>query len=256
MEEKRIEICNNAPWMCPHIIHLNKSLGELTISFQAVITKITTGDSDLTEDAQKIIAVLQETLPIEDLKASIKEITDWLLQKQQAMMWEIQRLQEDVEELGKDHLTGLYTRHRYAKDFLTLQQKFIETNEEFSCAVIDVDNFKKINDTCSHIEWDKVLKYLARILTVKFWNQYVYRYGWEEFIILYKWKKENLYKWLNEVLDFLNSPPERRTIKTQFTFSWWVTIYHQDDTSASLFERADRLMYKGKHNWKNQVICD
>lgn len=260
---QRWTLCEKQEWVCPHITRLDRSVVKLTESFQSLVTHITQWNQELTDDARQIMDILTKTLSINELKVAIQHSTNWILDKQAAMMDEIEKLkqnvqtlEENIEELEKDHLTGVYTRHRYTKDFWELKENFLQKDEIFSCAVIDIDNFKKINDTHTHSWWDKILKYLANVLTTKFWVDNVYRYGWEEFIILHKWKKEKLHKGLNEVLDFLHHPTSKPPLNIQLTFSGWVKECKHDDTSKSLFDGADRTMYKVKQNGKNRVICE
>lgn len=252
--EKRWVMCESQKWVCPHIVHLDRSVTTLTETFSSLINKITDWNTELNNDAQAIINALKQTLSLEDLKRTIADSTHWILEKQNAMMIEIQTLRKDVEKLQKDDLTWLYRREKYTQDFANLKKNLIENGKNFSCAVIDIDNFKKINDTHSHAGWDKVLQYLAEVLKTKFWVKHVYRYWWEEFMILYKGCKEKLEKWLNEVLNFLHSAHAKNRLSIQLTFSGWITECAVDDTSDSLFNKADRLMYQVKHNGKNRVI--
>lgn len=256
MAKERWIPCEKQPWVCPHIVHLDKSVIELTRTFWLLIESITNWNADLTKDAEAIISALKNTFSIEELKRTISDSTQWILERQTAMMSEIDTLKQNVEKLQKDDLTWLYRRERYTEDFTNLKNNLLEKQEKFSCAVIDVDNFKKINDTHTHTGWDKVLQYLAEVLKRKFWDKNIYRYGGEEFMILYKWSKATLEKWLNEVLEFLHNPISRKSMKIPITFSWGVTECTLNDTSDSLFKRADALMYEVKHNGKNRVLTD
>ncbi len=252
--EKRGIPCEKQSWVCTHMVHLNKSVIELTQVFWSLVETITSWNADVTEHTDAIKKALQETLSIEELKETIENSTRWIIENQAIMMEEISELKATVEKLKKDELTWLYRREKYAEDFANFKKNLLENGERFSCAVIDVDNFKKINDTYTHTGWDKVLQYLAEVLQRKFWEKNIYRYWWEEFMILYKWSKAILEKWLNEVLEFLHNPISRTSMKIQITFSWWVTECALNDTPDSLFKKADNLMYQVKHNGKNRVL--
>lgn len=247
----QVKICDEKKWVCPHIVNLDKSVKDLAEWVQLIVEQISSWN--ITHDAEQILTSLQLNIPIEELKSLIQSLSNEIISKQNIMIQKIQTLQENIEELEKDHLTWVYTRHRYQRDFWNLKQSLIEKKSPFSCAVIDIDNFKIINDTYSHLWWDNALKYLTEILKLQFWDQCIYRYGGEEFIILYKWNKEKLYKWLSKVLDFLNQKNIKRSINFSITFSWWITECKIDDSYESIFQRADELMYKAKRNGKNQI---
>jgi diguanylate cyclase len=157
--------------------------------------------------------------------------------------------------LQTDQLTWLNNRHKYNKEFSLLLSKFQETSYVFSCAVLDIDDFKKVNDTYWHNIWDAVLKHLAKQLLKFLESNYVYRFWWEEFLILYPGSKDELAIIINKILDFLNRSKlnYNKTIHIPLTFSWWITNYVQWDNVDTIYERADKLMYKAKKEWKNRV---
>lgn len=250
MEKKEV-ICEIQKNVCPHIVKLNASIELLAKRIESIMQQAENGKIE--ENAEEIMKSLTLEIPIEELKMVIERLTTGIIEQQNNMIQTIEALQEDIKELEKDHLTGLYTRQRYEKDFEKFQKGFVEKNKWFSLGVIDIDNFKEINDTHGHIGWDQALKYIAEILKTKFWTHHVYRYGGEEFIILYTGWKNKLYKWLLEVLDFLHQKNLKRHIKFNITFSWWVTEAQRNDTHEVIFQRADALMYRAKRNGKNQV---
>lgn len=250
--EKKDAFCEIQKNVCPHIVKLNTSIELLVQNIESMVLQAEKWEIE--KNAEEIIRSLTLEIPIEELKSVIQRLTTGIIEQQNNMIQTIEALQEDIKELEKDHLTGLYTRQRYEKDFTKLKKGLVEKNKWFSIGVIDIDNFKEINDTHGHIWWDQALKYIAEILKTKFWTQHVYRYGGEEFIILYTAGKSKLYKWLCEVLDFLHQKNLKRHIKFNITFSWGVTEAQWSDTHEILFQRADSLMYQAKRNGKNQVF--
>lgn len=250
--EKKDAFCEIQKNVCPHIVKLNTSIELLVQNIESMVLQAEKWEIE--KNAEEIIRSLTLEIPIEELKSVIQRLTTGIIEQQNNMIQTIEALQEDIKELEKDHLTGLYTRQRYEKDFTKLKKGLVEKNKWFSIGVIDIDNFKEINDTHGHLWWDQALKYIAEILKTKFWSQHVYRYGGEEFIILYTAGKNKLYKWLCEVLDFLHQKNLKRHIKFNITFSWGVSEAQWSDTHEILFQRADSLMYQAKRSGKNQVF--
>lgn len=96
---------------------------------------------------------------------------------------ELHHLHQEVKELSiRDHLTNLYNR-RYLFDYLDLLK---HRADSVSIALIDIDHFKTINDTFSHIVGDEVLKGIATFLTAfSRGTDIAARYGGEEFVMVF-----------------------------------------------------------------------
>lgn len=152
----------------------------------------------------------------------------------------------------RDPLTQLYNR-RYLTDFLV--DKINGFEKSFTIIILDIDDFKRINDTYGHLFGDDVLSTFSHIMVDVIGDSgFVSRYGGEEFMIYY----DNTY--LNEIKDKLTN------IKTQFsnhyskysdihfTFSAGVTVYQDGQTLTQLFNLADKNLYLAKKNGKNQVV--
>lgn len=154
-----------------------------------------------------------------------------------------------------DSLTRAFNRNAFNKDI----EKKIEQNSLLGLAFIDVDFFKKINDTYGHPIGDEILKFLVNTIFQSMRNNSikgkVYRYGGEEFILLIE-GIEKLY--VLGFLDFLRKEIEEtyitiedKTIK--FTISIGVSFLEQNDTIDSLIKRADINVYKAKQNGRNRL---
>ncbi len=111
----------------------------------------------------------------------VRDITD-----KKALDEKLKKMNEKLLELSnRDGLTGLYN-YRYFRE--KLRERYLESVRykiPLSIMVIDIDDFKKINDTYGHLAGDMVLKELAKILTLNVREvDIVARYGGEEFVIL------------------------------------------------------------------------
>lgn len=104
----------------------------------------------------------------------------------------MKKCKHNYEKLQRDQLTWLFNRHRYQKDFNTLLNWLLKEKRHFSCVVIDIDKFKLINDNYNHLVWDTVLRYLAIFLVKEFWENWIYRFWWEEFLILFHWSSNEI----------------------------------------------------------------
>jgi len=124
-------------------------------------------------------------------------------------------------------------------------------------SVLDVDNFKKLNDTHGHAAGDAALVHLAKVIkhTVRP-TDVIARYGGEEFIIILTETG------LDEAVK-VTGRLQRELTKRFFlhnnerlliTFSAGVAEYRPGDTDESLFQRADKAMYQAKVQGKNRVV--
>jgi len=160
------------------------------------------------------------------------------------------------EKTIKDSLTGLYNRE-YMKEFLENRIKeSIRYKIPLSIAIIDVDFFKKINDTYGHLIGDCVLKELANLLFKNFRNSdIVVRYGGEEILIIMPFsnlknacKKMESFKKLIENYAFCG----KKGIK--LTISVGVSEYNNENLK-DFINKVDKNLYEAKKNGRNQVVC-
>jgi diguanylate cyclase (GGDEF)-like protein len=122
--------------------------------------------------------------------------------------------------------------------------------------MIDIDNFKEINDTFGHVVGDKVLKKLAQTLrkNVKITDE-VIRYGGEEFLIIaYRCDLEEgkiLAERLRRKIEDIKF--NKRDPKFKITVSIGLSIYEPQEDLLTAIEKADKAMYKAKQRGKNRV---
>ena len=157
-----------------------------------------------------------------------------------------------------DGLTDLYN-HRYFQEQMRMQienSKRYET--EFSLIILDIDFFKKFNDTFGHQAGDAVLRQVAQTLkrNVRA-TDIVCRYGGEEMsIILPNTGKDVAYSTAEKICKRV-SDNKFRLIgdkEVTVTISLGVSTYPYDGNTASeLIEAADKRLYNAKHNGRNQV---
>jgi len=167
---------------------------------------------------------------------------------------ELQHMSEKVHE---DHLTGVLNRRGLDLAFEREISRAKRQQQPLCYALIDIDNFKKLNDAHGHKVGDDALIYLVDLIkTTTRIDDIVARYGGEEFVVLLPNTK------MSDAIEILSRV--RRNLTKQFflhdnkrlliTFSAGVAEYTNDETQESIFKRADEALYRAKKNGKNLIL--
>ena len=164
-----------------------------------------------------------------------------------------------VHKSHTDSLTSLWN-HGYFQDTLIKEiENAKHQNTPLSLAIIDIDDFKKINDTWGHQKGDIILTELAKILKEASREiDYVCRYGGEEFsVILTQTKKEQAFmiaERLREQIAQHNFPMASSNQPIKLTVSIGVATYPKDaSVKEDLILKADKAMYTAKFIGKNKT---
>jgi len=157
-----------------------------------------------------------------------------------------------------DGLTNLYN-HRYFQEHLAkCMAKADKNNSRFAVILIDIDYFKKFNDTYGHQAGDEVLRQVGQTLrkAVKS-HDLVARYGGEEMVIVVdKINTENALKAADRICKAVANREFHLSsgVTVHVTISLGVAVYPIDGkTSTELIEYADQGLYRAKENGRNQV---
>ncbi len=164
-----------------------------------------------------------------------------------------------LKDANIDELTQVYNR-RYLEIYFKSLIKQLQNNEKISIiCIIDIDNFKQLNDTWGHITGDKILKSIASILKNNIRSSdFIARIGGEEFIIilhhLTKLEAKSVIEKLSKnILETKFSDYSKiKTVKC--TISAGIADINPEDTLAEAINRADKNLYKAKSSGKNTVI--
>lgn len=157
-----------------------------------------------------------------------------------------------------DGLTELYN-HRYFQEQMKMQVEQAKRYEApFSLIIIDIDFFKKFNDTFGHQAGDAVLRQVAQLLKQSVrTTDIVCRYGGEEMsIILPNTSKEMSVSTAEKICKRVASKRFRLNNyqESNVTISLGVASFPDDgETPAQIIEMADKRLYQSKHNGRNQV---
>ncbi len=162
----------------------------------------------------------------------------------------IQNVEDDF-----DYLTGVYNRKHITQEIC----KYLKENESKDCAlaIVDLNNFKNVNDKFGHLEGDKVLKEFAKsIKSILPSNALFGRYGGDEFIIFVK---NPMYSTLREisykVLSISYKPGTQK--KDVVTACLGFSMYNPDiPTFDCLIENADKALYRAKNSGKRSAYLN
>lgn len=217
---------------------------------------------DITDKVQHIAKTLQKKAELEHSEniALQKELNSMSAKvetlEQQSKAFE-KRLQEVKAESLQDALTKLANRASFDEFFANELARFQKREFDLAITIIDLDDFKRINDTFGHIAGDKTLQVIAETLRkVMGKDIFISRYGGEEFILIFKdIDKVTVMNRLNMLRKKVASLPFTfKGTRVSITLSIGVTLIQRDDNVHSAFERADTALYRAKNEGKNKVV--
>ncbi len=162
------------------------------------------------------------------------------------------------DQADRDQLTGLKNRRGFDQDFQRLHALAQRQELELSLALIDLDHFKKINDTVGHQAGDQALRHAAKILKQRTRKtDLLARLGGEEFVIcMLGCSAQECVKQVDGLREkLLATPLELADNKIRMTFSSGVAQLDVDGVSvSSLISNADRRLYRAKNSGRNRVF--
>lgn len=220
-----------------------------------------------TDDLIKINQLVEHLMrDTNAMQADIIRSRDALLAEQaqaQITQQRIDSLQDELMQVSElvrvDQLTGVLNRRGMDEAFTAEIARFHRQGEPLSVALLDIDNFKMLNDQHGHDVGDVALKHLTSVVrrTVRT-TDIVTRLGGEEFVILLPNTQ------LNEAVTLIERL-QRSLTKAYFlgnneklliTFSAGVALFTASDDMSSILQRADRAMYQAKKTGKNRVLTE
>ncbi|MBS1199026.1 MAG: hypothetical protein H6R18_2811 [Proteobacteria bacterium] len=215
---------------------------------------------DMSELGSVLAEVMRETRSIQiNAQRSRDELraTQQRVAEKEARIRELESELEQTSALVRhDQLTGTLNR-RGLDDMFEKEKSRATRHETVLCvALLDIDNFKKLNDTLGHDAGDAALIHLANVCRETLRPQdTVARYGGEEFVIILP---ETSLEDATAALTRLQRELTKRIFlheyeKVLITFSAGVTELRPEDTQATVVKRADEAMYKAKNSGKNRV---
>ena len=176
---------------------------------------------------------------------------------------EVGKLQQELESARRealiDPLTGIYNRRGFEMQLQTMLAEAISVEKGLCVLMVDIDDFKKINDTYGHLFGDRVLCTLANTLKSKIKGQdSVARLGGEEFAVLLP---ETSLSGALAVAEQIRASIQRGKIRRpnsknemgNITVSIGVADFSKGITLVEWLDRADKALYQSKKQGKNRV---
>ena len=172
---------------------------------------------------------------------------------------ELQTAMQRISDMAiRDELTGVYNR-RYLMERITEEaNRCSRSGAAFCLCMIDIDFFKKINDSCGHLGGDEVLRRVARTASQTLRQaDFFGRYGGEEFVMLLTdtalegaMITAERVRTQIESLAFGEIDPALRV-----TISIGVAEHARRGDTAATLQRADEALYRAKHAGRNQCVA-
>lgn len=221
---------------------------------------------------QKKSAILESTPEIATTQSILQEIiqeTKSLAATSQAMQFQLNQANAEMEQLRAelaqvrqiavtDGLTGLLNRRAFDQ---TLNEIIEQSEGETTClSLLDIDHFKRVNDTYGHTIGDNVIKFVATLLKKHAEDHHhIARYGGEELaIIMPNTPKQKAIEIAENIrLEMEKSRLKRKTDNLtlgRITLSVGIAELHANDDPESFISRADTALYQAKETGRNKVM--
>jgi diguanylate cyclase len=224
-----------------HQISATRDKAELEKIIHAILDETQAVQSETSRSQAIMLAAQKE---VKEAEIRIKELEDKLTQ-----------MSELVRE---DQLTGSLNRRGLDDVFEREADRADRRGTPMCAAMLDLDNFKKLNDTHGHAAGDEALIHVVRIVKQTLRSiDVIARYGGEEFLIVMpETSLEEAARAMTRVqreltTHFFTANDQRLFI----TFSAGVALRAPHESQDSVLKRADKAMYEAKKTGKNRVVC-
>ena len=176
---------------------------------------------------------------------------------------EVSRLKVNLERVRRDAttdgLTGLANRKAFDDEFARACDEARKKRQPLTLAVLDIDHFKKFNDTWGHQTGDQVLRYVASVIgRLAPAPRFAARYGGEEFAMIFPGERSHdVLKTLERIRKEVSSRALKRRSTGEdlgaITLSAGLADFRMAEETVTLVERADEALYASKRTGRNRV---
>ena len=160
------------------------------------------------------------------------------------------------QRAARDKLTDAYNREFLDANFHRIVQSAKVQQKRLGVIMIDLDYFKRVNDTYGHNRGDEVLKSIVGIIrqTIR-QEDSVIRWGGEEFVLLMMIDSADN---VSAIAEGIRARIDRATLEEvgHITASFGLTVHHEGESMKETLARADRALYRAKASGRNTVITD
>ena len=251
---------------------LHKLAGELEKSieqFGQSTTSAKSAASTYTSQLAEHVATVGDMQPTSEVLASLAHIARAMLERTRDVEEEMRRSEREASQLrrslakarreaGVDHLTGLPNRRAFETVFLQERSEAMEALEPLCLALVDIDFFKRVNDTHGHETGDRVIRAVGQSLSRISDRCHVARHGGEEFVLLFRGMAPG------QVFEQLDNARERMAARRfvdrisgkpigEVTISAGLTDVFKHGDMGHALRAADEALYRAKQAGRNQV---
>ena len=158
-----------------------------------------------------------------------------------------------IDARKRDQLTGLLNRQAFLSNYLQLSSHHAhELGRELWLAVLDIDHFKRVNDSYGHLFGDEVLLRFARIMESAFrFTDRLFRFGGEEFVVLMRTDADGariaLERFRRRVAEYPFPTVGRQTVSIGYACATPGVL------APDLIDLADQALYQAKHSGRNRI---
>lgn len=261
------------------------NLKDAHIGYQESLSSAHELDRDLREQVDGLQSSVKQATDLDSLKRTVESRLDGLLstmdtyqqardqrekqvaQKLQTLVDKVANMEDEAKNFRahleeqkqkalQDALTGLPNRAAWEERLGLEVARWQRYGGDLQLAVIDVDFFKKINDSYGHLAGDKVLRIIAQEVAKRLRKtDFVARYGGEEFVVLLPATELDAgFKVLDDLRRGIEACPFHfKGAPLTITVSCGISAFSGKDSASQVFERADQALYAAKNGGRNQV---
>jgi diguanylate cyclase (GGDEF)-like protein len=172
----------------------------------------------------------------------------------------VRKLMDEITQMAEhDGLTNLLNRRSFCRDAEKKCDEILRYGGKAFLMMLDIDFFKKVNDTYGHLAGDEVLRSVSRTLLQRFRKtDTVGRYGGEEFCVFLllpsREKAAEMAEECRRQVENLSIPFEDKTIRVTVSIGIAEFLPGRDQTLTALISRADAALYEAKSRGRNRVV--
>lgn len=262
LAEARSSFKNMVTTFVDRLGHMSDSTGKYEKTMENFVSKLSE-----TDDIPTINFLLENLMKdTHVMQADIVRSRDDLLAQRNAVdeaQEKIRKLEQELESLSEkvriDQLTGVLNRRGMDEAMTREVARAARAGTKLSIALLDIDNFKKLNDNYGHHVGDAALKHLAMVIQESIRpTDIVSRFGGEEFVVLLP--NTDIEQAMASMTRLQRALTKRffmgNNEQILITFSAGVALYQESDDQASVLHRADQAMYLAKKSGKNKTMTE
>ena len=215
------------------------------------------------DDIKKIKNALQQE--VDRMRETVDLKKDQERRQMRSLAGQVDSLRQELEQAKHksmtDGLTGVYNRQAFDEYLKEMIERNQVINSDFALLMMDLDDFKNINDTYGHLIGDRVLvAFAAKCRNTIRSDDFIARYGGEEFAIILPGaslrnglkKARQICSTISKARYATNTAQDDKALS--MTVSIGVAAYQKKDTTVTLIARADKALYDAKKRGKNRAV--